>query len=635
MTPRRLALHALLGALAVSAPAAARPYECSQWTHIPAHLANASRGDILLTRVDGSPAGAVTDPLGQHYTHAGIMTSPASVRHNTSLFQDPKSTLEGVIGDAVLITTSLGDSDICYGWARMRNDDFRKGMPGFGNNSMTELPGLKPWNMNHLHLLKPSNETYYRDNGYAAAAAAESMLGQTYDVYSYRSYDEAISLNRSMCSGSVKRSFDVAGVRGFTLNWYTAAQVNTSAVSLYHYIYNLAHAKINQKSYQGSTIFGDIHALTWRCREKMAAAIANQVVSCFADGTCNPGSVKMSAASANYWATRNIGSALSISPDNLLNQPRSGYGPVVGADYRPAAWGYQRQTCQNPRAQIGDYDGDGKSDLTVWRPSNGTWYVLTPGGQTYVQQWGTVGDVPFSADLNGDKRSDYTVWRPPSGVGTGVTFSYFTSGNQGGMGAAHVVPVALDADGDFKDEYAYYDPALNQFFYRKPGQPFSIADAANTTNMAGLTDEIPVPGDYDGDNRSDFAVYSRSQATFSVRFATGAVLEQRMNVGASPASSWIAVPGDYDGDLKTDYAVYNRDTGEWQVLLAAGGSLPSYFIGSPGHIPIPGDYDGDGKTDMGIYNPEAFEFVIRLNASRTVLRKYWGTTGDLPVLGRY
>mgnify|MGYP003694269467 CR=1 FL=1 len=65
------------------------------------------------------------------------------------------------------------------------------------------------------------------------------------------------------------------------------------------------------------------------------------------------------------------------------------------------------------------------------------------------------------------------------------------------------------------------------------------------------------------------------------------------------------MPGDYDGDGRTDLAIYRPSTGTWTFRRSSSGNTTSQTIawGLPNDVPVPADYDGDGITDLAVYRP--------------------------------
>lgn len=92
------------------------------------------------------------------------------------------------------------------------------------------------------------------------------------------------------------------------------------------------------------------------------------------------------------------------------------------------------------------------------------------------------------------------------------------------------------------------------------------------------------------------------------------------------------VIGDYDGDGRSDAAVFVPGSGMWNVQGSKAGLMTRQW-GATGDIPVPADYDADGRDDFAVWRPSTGEWHI-LHASGQQRIQKWGTNGDVPVPAR-
>jgi hypothetical protein len=271
-----------------------------------------------------------------------------------------------------------------------------------------------------------------------------------------------------------------------------------------------------------------------------------------------------------------------------------------------------------------DYDGDGRTDITVYRSSSGEWLsVRSSTGTPTGWWWGAPAyqDQPVPADYDGDGRADVAVYRRS----TGEWFIHRSSDNVNvhqywGSALYGDLPVPADYDGDGRADIAVYRGATGGWFILRSSagflsQPWGSPDYA----------DVPVPGDYDGDGKADIAVYRSTTGEWLVRRSTNGELHTW--TWGNPAEGDVPVPADFDGDRVMDMSVYRTGTGEWFVVLSGGGMLHAEW-GSPGSldIPVAADYDGDGKADVAVYRFSSGEWYIRRSSNGTMLLYSWGNT---------
>jgi len=259
--------------------------------------------------------------------------------------------------------------------------------------------------------------------------------------------------------------------------------------------------------------------------------------------------------------------------------------------------------------KFADFDGDGKTDVSVFRPSSSVWYVQGSTAGFTATQFGISTDQPVPADFDGDGKTDIAVYRD------GVWYSLLSATstvNITSFGLAGDKPQPKDFDGDGKADKAVFRSGT-WYVLKSNGSQYAVT-------QFGLAGDIAAASDYDGDGKADQAVYRPSTGIWYILGSTAGFSATQFGISTDKP-----VPADYDGDGKTDFAVY-RD-GVWYLQRTTAG-FTAFQFGIASDIPAPGDYDGDGKADAGVYRDGVW-YLLRSTGGFTVTG--FGLAGDRPL----
>jgi hypothetical protein len=270
-----------------------------------------------------------------------------------------------------------------------------------------------------------------------------------------------------------------------------------------------------------------------------------------------------------------------------------------------------------PASRRVDFDGDNKADAVVARSASAatqtTWHILSSAGGNSAVDWGlgvgfTGGDIATPEDFDGDGKTDIAVWRSHA---TEANF-YILQSSNGALrteqfGREFDDPTVVDDyDGDGKADVAVFrtivgpgDPCGSKLvWYYRPSSSPSTNFISACWGMAG---DKPFPGDFDGDGKADFSVVRNNGGVGDV-YQNRTTAGQRVISFGNFTDKYIS--GDVDADGRADLMVARTNGGslDWYFLCSGNQQLFFFTLGNAtSDFVVPGDYDGDNKTDFALW----------------------------------
>ena len=317
-----------------------------------------------------------------------------------------------------------------------------------------------------------------------------------------------------------------------------------------------------------------------------------------------------------------------------------------------------------------DFDGDGKTDLAVYRPGQRNvfplresyFYILgSQTGQVITHQWGRAYDIHAPADYDGDGKTDVAVFRWLENDLTPSGSDFYVKNSSGGNVTTHFSGfgniVSRNYFDDAKAEIALFDrynssedpinPCYIMAFYIKAaGTNFALKKDVTDYCLPDHEYITPAIFDYNGSGDSDLAVLVQPAPDAPNGNSSGRTepLNNHFNLWWSPVSPQYTppdvvvymdvdypIPGDYDGDGIGDFAGSKTVNGNrlWRIRKSTGGGIVETLFGLASDYAVPGDYDGDGKTDIAVYRGGIW-YILQSSDGQLVGREF-GSATDIPL----
>ncbi|HEY0427721.1 MAG TPA: VCBS repeat-containing protein [Pyrinomonadaceae bacterium] len=288
----------------------------------------------------------------------------------------------------------------------------------------------------------------------------------------------------------------------------------------------------------------------------------------------------------------------------------------------------------------GDYEGDGQADLAVFRPNEQMWYLLySSNNQFQAIPFGLASDKLVVGDFDHDGKSDITAFQVdnPDYPNLGVwkirkSTDDSTVAIQWGLNGD--IPLAMDIDGNNTSDLVVFRPSNGTWYIQKMGD--IIKPRSDTSQNVsrfrtiqwGAAGDKPLAGDFNADGRDDIVVFRPSEGNWYIYDD----FNKNYRIVHWGASGDIPMARDFDGDAKADFAVYRPSEGKWYILSSIFDTILIRQFGLNGDIPVPSDFDKDGVSDIAVFRPSDGTWYITRSSDNTFYAAQFGVDGDIPAM---
>jgi hypothetical protein len=318
-----------------------------------------------------------------------------------------------------------------------------------------------------------------------------------------------------------------------------------------------------------------------------------------------------------YWGSVKFNGAARTAAVDVFLQAQT----QIPLNYNPMAVPDTSGTPQNTPVVVNvlanDYDREGDAiylNGLAYAPAHGTAAVQSGNQVQYTPSAGFAGDDEFG----------YSIRDSKGAVSTGLVRVTVSGEILKTYGLSSDVPIAGDWNGDGVVDVGVFRPSNHTFYLPAIGSYPGATIAFGWPNG----EDVPVAGDWNGSGRSQVGIYRRSTGQFFL-CANNTAAWPGTYFSFGPITGYgVPVTGDWLNLGKTDVGVFEPTQSKF--YLRSGATIP---FGTSSDKPVAGDWNGDGFDDVGVFRPGTTGTFLLNDPSRGVVTITYGQTDDRPIAG--